>query len=336
MSKQYYEDNSRISNSTIGYFLISPKYFRNKLDRVVTEDSTSYQDLGTRIHMFLLERTLFSTVYKIVKAYKKPVSAQQTKFCEVYAESTAKNAKLKALEAYKSTYVVNVKDDEKTAKKALELAVSLKTHIKYSKSNDILLEENDMSFLNSVENNIKAHKLANELLLDNNTWLHNSNVFASNEFHINWDIKVDSDDIVNCKSLLDRVIINHDTKTIKLIDLKTTSFSDFKGSFNKYDYARQLAFYWLAITHYFINTFKDKNISEYKQESYIITVNTNDASVNVYKIKEDILLEKTEIIYKILNDINWHLKTNNWEYTREYYEGDGSETLYINNDKYSR
>lgn len=336
MSKEYYNDNSRVSNSSIGWFLLSPRYYRNRLDKVITEDSTSYQDVGTRTHMYLLERQLFDKIYTIVKAYKKPVSAQQKSFCDMYTVSTAKTVKDKALEAYKATYAITIKDEEKIAKKALELAVSLKQHIKYSKNSDLLLEESDNEVLIKIENNIKAHKLANELLFDDNNWLHNPNVFTSNEFHINWDIKVNNEDLIICKSLIDRLIINHDTKTIKLIDLKTTSSSDFKSSFNKYDYARQLAFYWLAITHYFINTFKDKNISEYKQESYIIAISTIDTTVHVYRIDENILLTKTEEIYNVLNDINWHTKTNNWDYTREYYDGDGSETLYINNDKYSK
>lgn len=327
MSKEYYLDKSRINNSAIGWFLISPKYYRDKLDRNIDELSTSYTDEGTRTHMYILENDEFNNIYKVVKDYKKPASTQQKLFCDMYLASTAKTVKLKALEAYKASYSNILKDDEKNAKKALELAVSLKQYLKNVESTQNLITEDDSTKLQQIKENLTNHKLANVLLFNDNNWLHDPNIFTSNEFQINWDYKVNETDTVNCKSLIDRLIIDHTNKTIKLIDLKTTSSYDFKNSFDKYDYARQLAFYWMAITHYFLNTFKDKNISEYKNESYIITVSTIDTSVHVFKIKDDILLEKSMIISQILENINWHMKTNNWDYTREYYLGDGSETL---------
>ena len=327
MSKEYYLDKSRINNSAIGWFLISPKYYRDKLDKNINDLSTAYTDEGTRTHMYILENDEFNKVYKTVKEYKKPASTQQKTFCDVFLTSTAKTVKLKALEAYKASYNNILKDDEKNAKKALELVISLKQYLKNTKLDNQLIEEDDLVKLNKIKENLTNHKLANVLLFNDNNWLHDPNVFTSNEFQINWDFKVNDTDVINCKSLIDRLIIDHTNKTIKLIDLKTTSSNDFKTSFNKYDYARQLAFYWMAITHYFLNTFKDKNLSEYKNESYIITISTIDTSVHVFKIKDDILLEKSVIISQILEEINWHNKTNNWDYTREYYLGDGSETL---------
>lgn len=327
MSKTYYSDNTRISNSSLGWFKISPRYFRDKLDGLIKEQSEDYFTLGTMIHMFLLEHAEFKKVYKTVKTYKKPASSQQQAFCEAYINSTQNKPKLKALEAYKSVYSTAGSSDDKLAEKGLKLALELKTHIKYMSDKDkIIINEQTSNDLDTIKNNVLNHKLANKLLFNESEWIHNPSLFTSNEFHINWDIKV-NDITVNCKSLLDRLIINHDDKTITIVDIKTTSSSDFRESFNKYDYGRQIAFYWLAVTNYFLQTYPDKNISEYKQLSYIVTINTLNKSVTVFKLQESLILIKTDEIVELLSEIGWHITNDLWDHSKEYYDGDGSEYL---------
>lgn len=327
MSKVYYEDYSRISNSSLGWFKISPRYFRDRLDGLIKEPDADYFQLGTMIHMFILEPKEFNKTYLVSKDYKKPSSSQQQKFCEMYVNSTQKNVKLRALEAFKGAYSVVVKDDTKNAEKAIKLALELKSHIKYMRTSDkTIISESQLNFLNEIKQNVIDHKLANKLLFDENEWLHNPSLLTNNEFHINWDITVD-DKVVNCKSLLDRLVIDHENKIIKIVDIKTTSSLDFRESFNKYDYTRQIAFYWLAVTNYFLQNFPDKNLSEYKQESYIVTINTINKRVQVYKLKEYNILDKTDEIVLLLSEINWHITNNLWDHSKEYYDGDGSEYL---------
>ncbi len=55
-------------------------------------------------------------------------------------------------------------------------------------------------------------------------------------------------ELVDCKALIDVIKINHKNKTVTPIDIKTTEFlPNFKGSFWKYRYDLQSAWYLLAI-----------------------------------------------------------------------------------------
>lgn len=50
----YYEDNTRISNSAIGWFLKKgPRYLKDMLDGKEEGISGKYLDKGTMIHMYL-------------------------------------------------------------------------------------------------------------------------------------------------------------------------------------------------------------------------------------------------------------------------------------------
>lgn len=83
----YYEDNTRISNSAIGWFLKKgPRYLKDMLDGKEEGISAKYLDKGTMIHMYLLQPDEFWHNY-IVIDYEKPKTAQQTAFCERYHSS---------------------------------------------------------------------------------------------------------------------------------------------------------------------------------------------------------------------------------------------------------
>ena len=68
----YYEDNTRISNSAIGWFLKKgPRYLKDMLDGKEEGISGKYLDKGTMIHMYLLQPDEFWHNY-IVIDYEKP------------------------------------------------------------------------------------------------------------------------------------------------------------------------------------------------------------------------------------------------------------------------
>jgi hypothetical protein len=116
-----------------------------------------------------------------------------------------------------------------------------------------------------------------------------------------------------CKNRLDRVLVNHDTKHIILVDLKTTSkrVFYFRESWEFFHYYRQPAFYKLGLSTLWPG---------YKFDCYYPVVDTKYYTRHVYKIS-DSELDRGEIEYNsLINLIKWHEERDEWNYTKEEYE----------------
>ena len=173
-----------------------------------------------------------------------------------------------------------------------------------------------------IEKNIREHKKANELLYNLPTTFE-----THNEFHINWEVPKYNN--IKCKSLLDRVCFDHTNKKIILIDLKTTpNVYNFAHSVEEFDYFRQIAFYGLAIQWY-MQEVLNLNSDEYDFEAYIIAIGKDkDNQIRVFNMyKDSIIREKVDEISDALKEISYHISSNQWNHTRNYYENDGIEEL---------
>lgn len=317
----YYSDNTRISNSAIGWFLKKgPRYLKDMLDGKEEGISAKYLDKGTMIHMYLLQPEEFWSNYTIID-YEKPKTAQQLAFCEAYFSSTEIVEEDKLINAYKASYSGNNMSKDAMLKKAKELQLKFTEYIEFLDKNQTytVMSFADLNMLKNIKKNIDSHIKASELLIDQ------PGVECHNEFHINWEAEKQG---VSCKSLLDRVKIDHANKKITLIDLKTTAdVYNFKHSVEEYDYYRQIAFYILALTWYM----KDQgyDIEDYDLEAYIVAIQSNSNNeVRVFNmLNEKELLARKDLIADTLTEISYHYQTGNWDHTREYYENDGTESL---------
>ena len=323
IDKPYYEDNTRISNSAIGWFLKKgPRFYRDMIDGKEEGLKLPQLERGTMIHEYILQPEDFWNDYVILD-YEVPKVKQQKDFCEIYANSLELIEDDKKIAAYKSAYS-NSKSSEIVLKEATELCNRYADYIKAlqsKKDNRKVISFADLNMLKNIKNNIDNHKKAKELLEDI------PGVESHNEFHINWELPVD-DWIAPCKSLLDRCIFDHINKKITLI-LKTTSdVYNFAHSVETFDYYRQIAFYLCAITWYMIEEL-NLNPDDYDLEAYIIAVQTNgNNEVRVFNMfNEEELLNRKNIIAKTLTEISYHINSGNWEHTRKYYENDGIEEL---------
>lgn len=317
----YYEDNTRISNSAIGWFLKKgPRYLKDMLDGKEEGISGKYLEKGTMIHMYLLQPDEFWQNY-IVIDYEKPKTAQQLAFCERYHSSTEIMEDDKLLDAYKAAYTGNNMSKDAMLKKAKEIYFKFAEYIEFLEKTDLytIISFADLNMLKRIKENIDNHKKAIELLTDQ------PGIECNNEFHINWEAEKQG---VSCKSLLDRCKIDHTNKKITLIDLKTTvDVYNFKHSVEEYDYYRQIAFYILALTWYMKEEGYD--IDEYDLEAYIVAIQSNgNNEVRVFNmLNEKELLIRKDLIADTLTEISYHYQTGNWDHTRKYYEEDGTEEL---------
>ena len=331
---EYYSDNSRYSNSDIGYFLkYGPRSLKDYKNGGGIRLEGSFLDKGTMIHEYILQPEEFWKDYVILD-FEVPKVKQQKDFCEAYASSLELLEDEKKIKAYKSSYN-NTKSSEIVLKEATELCDKYSQYIEYLKvkDNKKVISFADLNMLKKIEANIKAHKKANELLYQLPVTFE-----EYNEFHINWEKTFNEPDLIQpdgkklfirCKSLLDRVCFDHVNKRIILIDLKTTqNVYNFAHSVEEYDYYRQIAYYGLAIQWY-MQEVLNLNSEDYDFEAYIIAIGKDSNNeIRVFNMKEDNMLNnRISLISNTLKKISWHISTDQWEHTQEYYEADGIEEL---------
>lgn len=347
----YYEDHERVSNSSIGWFLKGgPSYFYKMLKGEIEGDKGPQLERGTMIHSFILTPEEFQKDY-VVWNKSRPFSTQQEKFCQALASSLEIEPNRAILDAYKQAYSTAGKSEDKMLSEGLKIASTLKDYIDFLKSDDkrLMITPWDVKMLEKIKQNIQSHKLASKLIQHETTvyevsdWMPpvpstKKEYAIYHEFHINWEwhwLK----EHVSCKSLLDGLTIDFRSKTVIIYDLKTTQkLWRFEESMEMYDYERQLSYYTMAVKWYLENEcgIDGEDIAyNWKFSHYIIGIDTTGSyEIRVFKVelrmhesKKLNLISTTAKIQEALFDIAWHQSTGKWEHSREYYEGDGSESL---------
>ena len=330
----YYEDGSRISNSAIGWFLNKgPAYFRNMLDGKEKGLDLPQLRKGTMIHEFLLQPDQFWNDYVLFDG-EKPKSAQAQKFCENLINTVEIELNKQLSEAYRKSYSIVGKSEDKILSEALKISVEYKDYIEAIKSKKILISQYDLDQLMKIQHNVEEHKLAKQLLQKAGDY---SNIHVYHEFQINWDYWV-KDELnhgaltpIACKSLLDSCTFNFDTKTCTIMDIKTTAkLWHFEDSMKEFDYCRQLCFYQEAVYWYLNNELElsSDEINEWRFEYYIIAIDTTGSNeIRVFRLATPQVTSRGVTIHDFMRVYLWHLGTDKWDHSFDYYTGDGSETL---------
>ena len=328
ISIPYYEDLTRISNSNIGWFLKKgPRYLKEMLDGKEGLKA-SFLDKGTMIHEYILQPEEFWKDY-IILDFAVPKVKQQKDLLEFYSSARLIDPFASEddilLMSYEAAYN-NTKSKEKKIQEAKELVELYQNYIEYFRNKDSkkVISFADLNMLKAIKKNMEDHKKANELLFN-----YPETFEVHNEFHINWEYpNASSLGDLPCKSLLDRVMIDHTNKKIILVDIKTKAdVYNFKHSVEEFDYCRQLAYYWLAIHWYFKNELK-LNIEEYEYETYIVAVQSHDGyEVRVFKFNSKAIEERLITIDYAIKRIAWHKNNNLWDHMKEYYDEDGAEII---------
>ena len=330
----YYEDGSRISNSAIGWFLNKgPTYLRRMLDGKEKGLDLPQLRKGTMIHEFLLQPDKFWDDYVLFDG-EKPKSAQAQKFCENLINTVEIEPNKQLSEAYRKSYSIVGKSEDKILSEALKISVEYKDYIEAIKSKKILISQYDLDQLMNIQHNVGEHKLATCLLKDAGDY---GNIHVYHEFQINWEydisstIDTDVDFPIKCKSLLDSCTFNFGTKVCTIMDIKTTAkLWHFEDSMKEFDYCRQLCFYKEAVYWYMKNVLKlsEDEINEWKFEYYIVAIDTTGSNeIRVFKLSTCQVSSRCVVIDNFMHDWLWHITMKEYDHSRAYYVGDGSETL---------
>ena len=330
----YYEDGSRISNSAIGWFLNKgPAYLRRMLDGKEKGLDLPQLRKGTMIHEFLLQPDKFWDDYVLFDG-EKPKSAQAQKFCENLINTVEIEPNKQLSEAYRKSYSIVGKSEDKILSEALKISVEYKDYIEAIKSKKILISQYDLDQLMNIQNNVEEHKLAKQLLQKAGDY---SNIHVYHEFQINWDYWAEDEfnhgalTPIACKSLLDSCTFNFDAKVCTITDIKTTAkLWHFEDSMKEFDYCRQLCFYKEAVYWYMKNVLKlsEDEINEWKFEYYIVAIDTTSSNeIRVFKLSTYQVSSREVVIHDFMLNWFWHTITKEYGHSRAYYVGDGSETL---------
>ena len=330
----YYEDGSRISNSAIGWFLNKgPAYLRRMLDGKEKGLDLPQLRKGTMIHEFLLQPDKFWDDYVLFDG-EKPKSAQAQKFCENLINTVEIEPNKQLSEAYRKSYSIVGKSEDKILSEALKISVEYKDYIEAIKSKKILISQYDLDQLIKIQHNVGEHKLARQLI--RRAGDHGS-IHVYHEFQINWDYWVEDEfnhgalTPIACKSLLDSCTFNFDIKVCTIMDIKTTAkLWHFEDSMKEFDYCRQLCFYKEAVCWYMKNVLKlsEDEINEWKFEYYIVAIDTTGSNeIRVFKLSTYQVSSREVVIHDFMLNWFWHTITKEYDHSRAYYVGDGSETL---------
>lgn len=345
ISIPYYEDLSRISNSNIGWFLNKgPAYLHKMLTDPPPEEKNPVLERGTMIHEYLLQPEEFQKDY-VVWDKSRPSSAQQEKFCQALASSLEIEPNRAILSAYKEAYSTAGKSEDKMLSEGLKIASTLKDYIDFLKGNDgrIMITPSEAHMLEKIKQNVQSHKLASKLIWPIGCIQYDYKPYAVgtaintkdvvfHEFHINWEWYGDepNEDYphVSCKSLLDSLTLDFKHKKVTIMDLKTTAkLWHFEESIDMYDYYRQLCYYKMAVDWY-LKEELGEDPGDWHHEWYIIGIDTTGSNeIRVFNIEKFMVDSRMPVIRDALEKIMWHQINNKWDHSREYYEGDGSESL---------
>lgn len=330
----YYEDSTRISNSAIGWFLNKgPAYFRRMLDGKEKGLDLPQLRKGTMIHEFLLQPDKFWDDYVLFDG-DKPKSAQAQKFCENLINTVEIELNKQLSDAYRKSYSIVGKSEDKILSEALKISVEYKDYIEAIRSKKILISQYDLDQLMKIQHNVGGHKLARQLI--RRAGEHGS-IHVYHEFQINWEYWV-NDELnhgaytpIACKSLLDSCTFDFNARVCTIMDIKTTAkLWHFEDSMKEFDYCRQLCFYKEAIYWYLANVLELSNdeINKWMFKYYIIAIDTIGSNeIRVFTLGSSQVNSREETINKFMVEYLWHLGTDNWDHSYDYYTGDGSEIL---------
>lgn len=147
---------------------------------------------------------------------------------------------------------------------------------------------------------------------------------------------------VHCRSLLDILLIDHNTKMIYPIDLKTTGKSvfAFNKSFLEWKYYLQAAYYTDATKHLCsvqYPQYKDYNVDLFK---FVVISSKNPRKPLAFQITQGVYDSgkfgciskdgqdtKRRGYIELVQDFNWHVENQKFDYPREVYEKNGLITL---------
>lgn len=219
-------------------------------------------------------------------------------------------------------YQTNWKDETRI-KKVIEQGKDYFTVLKYS-TGKIVISPQEFSEARQCVMTLKTHP-----------WTYQ--IFECNEDEeMFYQLKFKTEILgINCRCMFDIIKVNHKNKTIEPLDLKTTGAGeeDFEQSFIKWNYWCQSGLYSDMLRKIMMSdkTFVGYDLLPFK----FVVINKNNLtpliwSVGDYGVLQSEIKEKLGVTYlSLLQDANWHLQNDKFDYSRKSYKNNGCNPIIL-------
>lgn len=311
----------------------SPQKFKKVWDEGFVDNKEGFYKLGTLIHQYILEPDKFKVIavdkvsekgltiaYLVWDNLKHSLVSEEVSLYDIM-EDTEYLDQLIADNSYQNP---NWKIETRRAKLIEEIAPYINELLK--NDGKVLISDKELSTIMGAASTLKINRSTEPYVNLESS----KTVDVYNETEIFWELYIGGEKM-QLKSKLDKFVVNHTTKTISVIDLKSTGkpVDQFLESFQKYRYGRQLTFYTDAVMWYVENVLKLVGYSLAKY-SHIIAVETSGFyEARVFAIPNDQLSDYREEYEELLDRIQWHVNTNEWYYPKGFEQFGGTRGIYI-------
>lgn len=300
----------KFSYSSLNRLMFSPSLFYKDYilkDREVKTDK--HLIAGKLIHLLLLQPEEFDKHFvlmpsKLPSASLIMVLKNITLYTDikdlVEIEDKIILNSLKEVGLYQS-----LKDEAKRIAKVR--TIECEDYFKFASTSerDVVDQETFVKCTESVEL-IKENKEVFALLQDEPTDFEMDNLEVFNEFYLTCDL---GNYDFGLQGYIDRYVIDHDKKEVKIIDVKTTgkTITDFPETVSFYKYWLQAAIYMVLVTKNLGEDAKDYKISF----NFIVIDKYNQ--IYAFPVKQNTLSEWGLAMTDVLNEAAYHVKENRYD-----------------------
>ena len=318
-------EDHKLSHSSLNLLDYSPSFYREHILNPKDEDTTYFRK-GSAVDCLLTEPKEFDKRY-VLCTVEAP-GGMMGEFVKTYLHNINKDdidedTKRKAAyvdSGFKIKYESVIKKFE---------APEIQDYIKFN------LENKDKTFLSREEmtqtinmvNMLKSCEITKPYMDPVNCEVKNQV-----EFEMPWETL--SGKVYTIRGMIDKIIINHDLKTVQALDLKTTGKSvySFPNSYIKYAYFRQAAIYqrWLVLSlvketfNYGILPFKFI-VAETacNNKPLVFEVSSDDLLIGMYGGFSKSTGKRMKGFAELVEEVEWHQKTGEWEIKKEVQDNGG-------------
>lgn len=313
----FYKKDFYFSYSSINKLLFSPRMFYNHYVLKQKEDSTdSHLVIGRVLHCLLLEPANFDNQFAVMTS-KIPSENNKKIIDNIFRNYLVNQNNTLTLEDYSKDILthlltINLHQSLKTDQQRLDKILTdenneyfefLKLSLEKTVIDQTILDNCKMS-LNVIKanNDVRALLQLDKIQEDNEIKVYNELIVSMSDKNLPFGFK----------GILDNVVVDYNSKTIFINDLKTSgkSIQDFPESVDYYKYWIQGTIYVMLASEKFLKDKQDWNV----QLTFIVIDKYNQ--VYPYQVSSETLNKWKIDFEKIVTQIRWHY--DNKQYNLPY------------------
>lgn len=310
----FYKKEFNFSYSSINKLLFSPRMFYNHYVLKQKEDSTdSHLVIGRVLHCLLLEPANFDNQFAVMTS-KIPSENNKKIIDNIFRNYLVNQNNTLTLEDYSKDILthlltINLHQSLKTDQQRLDKILTdenneyfefLKLSLGKTVIDQTILDNCKMSLdVIKANDDVRALLQLDKIQEDNEIEVYNELIVSMSDKNLPFGFK----------GVLDNVVVDHNSKTLFINDLKTSgkSIQDFPESVDYYKYWIQGTIYVMLASEKFLKDKQDWNV----QLTFIVIDKYNQ--VYPYQVSSESLNKWKIDFEKIVTQIRWHYDNKQYD-----------------------